>query len=178
MATILTHMVIPCAIRIIAGKKKVPGMLLFYACVASILPDIDVLSFKLAIPYESDLGHRGISHSFSFAILIGVFGSMVSRYLGCSKLTAFLVLFVSTLSHPLMDALTNGGHGVALLWPISSERFFFPWQPIEVSPIGLKLFFSERGLKVMMSEFVTIWLPCLSVVVLYTLCRLSFNKRM
>jgi len=54
-------------------------------------------------------------------------------------------------SHPLLDALTDGGLGVALLWPFSAERFFFPWRPIPVSPIGVG-FFSLRGIRVALAE--------------------------
>ena len=40
-----------------------------------------------------------------------------------------------------------GGLGVALAWPFSNERFFAPWRPIPVAPIGLG-FLSSRGMVV------------------------------
>jgi inner membrane protein len=58
----------------------------------------------------------------------------------------------------LLDALTNGGLGVALAWPFDDKRFFFPWRPIEVSPIGAG-FFSARGLAVIGSELLRVVLP-------------------
>jgi len=177
MASIITHIAIPCAIRLMAGKKNIPTLLLFYACVASILPDFDVISFKLGIPYESDFGHRGFTHSIVFALFVALLGMLFSRYFQCKKRVAFSVLFISTVSHPLLDALTNGGHGVALWWPFVSDRLFLPWQPIEVSPIGIKLFFSEWGLRVLRSELITVWLPCLSVVALYHLLVSLFIKK-
>ncbi|NII73881.1 hypothetical protein FHW84_002454 [Dyella sp. SG562] len=48
---------------------------------------------------------------------------------------------------------------MALAWPFASERFFFPWRPIAVSPIGAR-FFSARGLSVLASELRWVWLPC------------------
>jgi hypothetical protein len=45
------------------------------------------------------------------------------------------------------------GLGVALLWPWSNYRFFAPWRPIPVAPIGAALF-SARGLEVMLTEAV------------------------
>jgi membrane-bound metal-dependent hydrolase YbcI (DUF457 family) len=33
--------------------------------------------------------------------------------------------------------LTDGGLGIAVFAPFSSHRFFFPVQPIPVSPIGI-----------------------------------------
>ncbi len=59
----------------------------------------------------------------------------------------------------MLDALTNGGLGVAFCAPFSATRYFFPWQPVEVSPIGIAPFFSQRGLEVIMSELVWLWLP-------------------
>jgi len=56
--------------------------------------------------------------------------------------------------------LTNGGMGVALAWPFSDERFFFPVQVIEASPLGLRRFLGPAGAKVMMSELAWVWAPC------------------
>jgi inner membrane protein len=58
----------------------------------------------------------------------------------------------------LLDALTNGGRGIAFFSPLTNERYFFPWRPIQVSPIGAG-FFTARGLRVLVSESVWIWLP-------------------
>jgi inner membrane protein len=54
-------------------------------------------------------------------------------------------------SHGLLDALTDGGLGAALLWPFSDERFFAPWRPLPVAPIGAR-FWSGRGLAVLAVE--------------------------
>jgi inner membrane protein len=49
------------------------------------------------------------------------------------------------ITHPLLDALTDGGAGVMLLFPISDARLFFPWRPIHVSPLGIRRFFDKAG---------------------------------
>jgi inner membrane protein len=67
---------------------------------------------------------------------------------------------------------TNGGRGVALFAPFSAERFFFPWRPIEVSPIGLD-FFSERGFGVISSEIIWIWIPSAIIFLFAWLVRRS-----
>jgi inner membrane protein len=55
--------------------------------------------------------------------------------------------------------MTDGGLGVARLWPFSSARFFAPWRPIPVAPIGAGML-SGRGLHVVMVE--SLWsLPIL-----------------
>lgn len=67
--------------------------------------------------------------------------------------------FMVTASHGLLDALTNGGNGIALLSPITNDRYFFPWTPIEVSPLGIKALFSQRGFEVLTSELLWVWVP-------------------
>jgi inner membrane protein len=83
-----------------------------------------------------------------------------------------LILYFAavTFSHPLLDMLTNGGLGVALLAPFSNERFFFPWRPVQVSPIGAG-FFSERGVAVILSELVWIWIPSFLIAAIGWLVR-------
>jgi inner membrane protein len=85
----------------------------------------------------------------------------------------------STASHGILDAFTNGGLGIAFLWPFSSERYFAPYQVIEVSPIGISRFLSSRGLAVLESELVWVWAPCvvLGVVLAAIGARLSRSPR-
>ncbi len=54
--------------------------------------------------------------------------------MNCQKV--WLFLFVATISHGILDALTDGGLGVAFFAPFVNTRYFFPWTPIKVSPIG------------------------------------------
>ena len=68
-------------------------------------------------------------------------------------------LFLATASHGFLDAMTDGGLGVAFFSPFNNARYFFPWRPIRVSPIGLNRFFTERGLDVLQGELLWIWLP-------------------
>ena len=75
-----------------------------------------------------------------------------------------ILLCVAVLaSHGLLDAMTDGGLGVALFWPLSNQRFFLPLRPIPVAPIGRRMF-SQRGLTVLVSEtvlFLPLWLYAL-----------------
>jgi inner membrane protein len=75
----------------------------------------------------------------------------------------FWLCFVSCASHAFLDAMTNGGLGVALFWPFSLERIFLPFRPIQVSPIGVGSFFTEWGLRVIASELVWVLLPALAL---------------
>lgn len=67
--------------------------------------------------------------------------------------------------------LTNGGMGVAYLWPFSDQRFFFPVQPIQVSPLSLRRLLSPAGLAVAKSELLWVWLPASFMLSLFLLMR-------
>ncbi|MEV5117382.1 metal-dependent hydrolase [Stenotrophomonas indicatrix] len=85
-----------------------------------------------------------------------------------STVQAATFVFVCAASHPLLDALTSGGLGVALAWPWSEHRFFAPWRPIRVSPFAPQ-FFSARGLATLLSELRWVWLPLAGAVIAWKL---------
>ena len=165
MPSIFSHAIFAASIgkAFISNPLPVSFWVLTAAC--AVLPDADVIAFAFRVPYGSMLGHRGITHSVAFALFTGVIVGLIAsrkiRALGTVGLILYFTLV--TFSHTLLDMLTNGGLGVALLAPLSGERYFLPWRPVEVSPIGMR-FFSGRGLEVVMSEIVWIWLPALFVL--------------
>ena len=59
--------------------------------------------------------------------------------------------------------MTNGGLGVAFFASFHNGRYFLPVRPIEVSPVGLRAFWTRRGLRGLISEFLWIWLPMAAV---------------
>ena len=119
----------------------------------SVLPDLDVVAFALGIPYSAPMGHRGAAHSLTVAALCGLACGIAARAGGVGALRLGIVGGLVMASHGLLDTLTDGGLGVALLWPWSNHRFFAPWRPIPVAPIGAALF-SAHGLEVMLRETV------------------------
>ena len=139
-----------------------PARLWAAGIACAVAPDLDVIGLRF-VPYESMFGHRGITHSVPFAVALSaaaVFAVLPRRHAAISRARAWLYLFLATASHGLLDACTNGGRGVAFFGPFSAARFFFPFRPIEVSPIGVARFFSERGVEVLRSELLWVWLPC------------------
>ena len=130
--------------------------------VSAILPDIDVLCFNFGIIEPDILAHRGLTHSILFAfiwsiIILFIFHQKEKKH----YFLLFLFYFLCTASHGVLDAMTTGGDGITFFLPFTSERYFLPWQVIQVSPIGLKNFFSEWGLEVLISEFKYIGIPSL-----------------
>ena len=170
MPTIISHSVIAVssACGFSPGKKSLKFWILSIAC--SILPDADVIGYRwLYISSYEFFGHRGFFHSPFFAALISVLIVCIfyRKELMDSKqwLKYFLYFFILAASHGILDAFTNGGNGIALLSPITNERYFSPWTPIEVSPLSIRAFLSQRGLTVLISELLWIWVPSIIIII-------------
>jgi inner membrane protein len=153
----------------------------FLSIVCPILPDADVLGFYFNISYHSFFGHRGFFHSPFFALLLSLL--VVSLFLRdvrfFSKTWALFAayFFVLTATHGLLDAFTSGGEGIALLSPFDRTRYFFPYTPIHVSPIGIREFFSEWGLRVILSEIKWIWCPAIVVALMGHAVKAILRRR-
>ena len=168
MASVFGHGMVGITIAQFARAKQTKW-LLFFAILSTILPDADVISFHFGVPYEHPLGHRGFTHSILFAVLWALL--LMVLFGKRHKLLWFIVIFLSTLSHGLLDAITTGGRGVGFFIPFHNERFFFPWRKIQVSPIHIEDFFSDWGLAVILSEIKYIIVPCLIIFVLLRVVR-------
>lgn len=178
MASAFSHIAIPAVLYGTFKNANMNAKLLLLGAICSILPDVDVIGFHLGIPYQSPWGHRGFTHSITFAAVLGLLLTPLSRYLNSTPRVVFSFCFVSCLSHGVLDAMTNGGLGIAFFWPLSNNRYFFPFRPIQVSPIGITSFFSEWGFRVLVSETVWILVPALTVGILGIFVRKFFEKTM
>ena len=119
----------------------------------SLLPDADVIGFSLGVEYGDPWGHRGATHSLTFAIALAAAIGLVAPMFRLRRLRTWLTATAVLASHGLLDTLTDGGLGCALLWPFDLTRYFAPWRPIPVAPIGLAMF-SRFGLIVLLTECV------------------------
>ena len=131
------------------GHARTRTMALLSA--ASLLPDADGMAFSLGVPYGAPWGHRGASHSLAMALAIGGLTGVIGRLLRLSAGRTAAWASAAAASHGLLDAMTDGGLGIALLWPFTNRRYFAPWRPIPVAPIGLGML-SRRGLEVVATE--------------------------
>jgi inner membrane protein len=163
MPTVFTHPAVPLAICFGLGGDVVPPPLLIAGVAVSVLPDLDVLAFRYGISYASEFGHRGFSHSLLFAAALALLGACAFRYFHTNLGRAIWFLFLAAASHGILDAFTNGGLGIAFLWPFTPERYFAPVQVIQVAPIGISRFLSPRGVSVLISEIIWVWIPCIIV---------------
>lgn len=134
------------------GPRRMTLSMLLWASL-SVLPDADVVAFSLGIPYGAPWGHRGAAHSLAAAAVVALGAAAVARATRHRAGRAFAFAFVVMGSHGVLDAMTDGGRGVALLWPFSDHRWFLPWRPIPVAPLG-PAFFSSRGMACIAVELV------------------------
>ncbi len=145
------------AVGLAAGRHRAgerpPGASMALFTALALLPDVDVLAVSLHVPWRSPLGHRGALHSLPVAALVALLVAALAAGPARSRLRTFATALAAMGSHGLLDAMTDGGLGIALWWPLSTSRSFFPWTPIRVAPIGLR-FVSARGLSVLAEEAV------------------------
>ena len=173
MPSAIGHVAPALALIPLFSRRDTPKRLWFLGVLCAVAPDLDVLAFRFGIPYEHVLGHRGLWHSIPFAAVLASFVCLVCfpRPLpGFSRVKAWGYLFLATASHGLLDTLTNGGLGVALFSPFTNQRYFLPFRPIEVSPLSLSAFFSERGVAILVNEIAWVWLPCAVLATSFIAC--------
>jgi inner membrane protein len=119
----------------------------------SLLPDADVYGFRMGVKYADPWGHRGATHSLVFTLGVALVVGLIAKLARLPAWRTLLIAAVVLVSHPLLDTLTDGGLGCALLWPFSNERFFAPWTPLPVAPIG-RNFLSAEGVRVAVTELI------------------------
>lgn len=178
MPTVMTH---PAAAMALfpwfRGQLGRPGVLAA-GMLLTMAPDLDVIGFRFGIAYGDLLGHRGLSHSLPFAVAFGALAgfALARTYkLNFGLLWAYCALCLA--SHRLLDAMTNGGLGVAFFAPFSNERYFFDFRPLRVSAIGVDSFLRSDWTAVIGSELRWVWLPALSLGLAGLFARPKYRGR-
>src|SRR5215467_8718082 len=164
MASAFSHAVAALSIGTCFYRPQMPQRVWIAGAACSVIPDIDVIGFRFGIHYGDFWGHRGFTHSLVFAALLSVAVTLIlSQHgiAGIGRIALFAYLFLAAASHGVLDAMTNGGLGVAFFSPFENSRYFLRWRPILVSPISVHRFFSGRGLAVFRSELLWIWVPAI-----------------
>jgi inner membrane protein len=85
MPTIFSHAIAATAIGRLYAPERIGGRFWRWSAYCSMLPDVDVVGFSVGIPYSAMLGHRGFTHSFAFAAIVGwlvavLYGRRASRH--------------------------------------------------------------------------------------------------
>jgi inner membrane protein len=110
----------------------------------AVAPDLD-LPIRWVVSWGPGhfFGHRGIAHSPLFLAL--VISLAAWRWAGPGWRTKAIAWSLAASSHGVLDAFTNHGPGVMLLFPFNAGRYFFPWRPIEATPVDPRLFLQRAG---------------------------------
>ncbi|PKV52067.1 inner membrane protein [Aquimarina sp. MAR_2010_214] len=178
MASIFAHGFTAYALGKSFSKELYTKKLWILGIICSILPDADVIGFKFGITYESFWGHRGFSHSLLFALFLGIIVTLIfysKKVFTTTGIGLILYFTICTALHGVLDAMTTGGLGIAFFSPFDTTRYFFPWRPIQVSPIGASKFFSTWGLKVLLSELIWVVIPASIYILVIRYIRKSKN---
>jgi inner membrane protein len=180
MPTAFTHGFVAVALGKAYTAEKRPFRFWALSVLCAVLPDADVIGFHFGIRYRDMLGHRGVSHSLLFALMLAAVVVLLAfrnipRF--SKKWWAlFAYFFVVTSSHGLLDAMTTGGLGIGFFIPLDNTRYFLPWRPVAVSAIRLSKFFSPSSLHVIASELLWVWMPLLLLAAVLRVFRRPFNR--
>jgi inner membrane protein len=168
MATIISHAIVAGALASITSSSVSRSRLTFVLAFLAVLPDLDVIGFRLGIPYGHMLGHRGFTHSILFAVLVaGITPALFFRGTRafCRRWWELATLaFLATMSHGVLDAFTDAGLGVGFLIPFDETRYFAPWRPLATSPLSVIAFVNGPALRILANEMVWIGVPLLIVM--------------
>ncbi|MCP4661431.1 MAG: metal-dependent hydrolase [bacterium] len=179
MATAFTHAIVGGSLGQLLPKGLPKVRLVFWLAVASVVPDLDVVTFKLGIPYGHMLGHRGFSHSLAFALLAAPFFALAAvpkdSWLDRAWWGIVGLFAVAVASHGLLDAITDAGLGIGFFVPFSEERYFFPWRPLITPSVSPVAFFNAKAAAILRSEITAVWLPLFGASLVFQIGRLVKN---
>ena len=173
MPTFVTHAVVGVALGQAAPPTARKDPRFWYAAaICSMLPDVDVIGHRLGWHWGDVWEHRGFTHSLLFAALTGMVAGFLLGKTRLERLKLILLLILITASHGILDAMTNGGLGIAFFSPFDTTRYFLPWRPLQVTPIGLQLARINQILFSLRREMLLVWpLAVLLGLGLYALRR-------
>jgi inner membrane protein len=178
MPTIMTHAVAASTlVRLVTPHRRLGAPFWALCAGLAMLPDLDVIAYAFPVAYDSIWAHRGISHSFLAAGIVAALATLwARRRVPLRAPVLWLCFALAMASHGVIDTMTAGGKGVALLAPFDATRYSSPWRPMRASPIGAA-FFSRWGLSVLTGEVVCVWVPCAAALLIARAARDARSDR-
>jgi inner membrane protein len=172
VASAFTHAAAALALGTAFRDPGKPARFWMLGAACAVIPDLDAIGYYLGVPYGSVFGHRGFTHSIVFAAILATAALLLAgEEQPRERRRAWLFFFLATCSHGLLDSITTGGGGIAFFAPFDHERYRLPWELIEVSPMSIRRFFTARGMRVIRSELVWIWIPAACFAAIAMLSR-------
>ena len=125
------HLAVGAALGAIYSRKtgSNPRITILTFAGLAVAPDLDLVTSFWGVPPNTPLSHRGISHSFPFAIALATLVAVFFRNQGRALLAGGVTL-AALVSHGLLDAMSQLGNGPMLLWPLTTQSYEFIWRPI------------------------------------------------
>jgi inner membrane protein len=178
MPSTISHAAVAIAAGTVFSSRTTPRHFWLVSITCSIIADIDLILFLCGVPYDHFFGHRGFFHSIFFGLLVGIvatkYVSSLERELPGAWIRYCALFCLVSVSHGLLDALSNGSIGIAFFSPFDSTRYFFPWQPI--SMVRMKVFLTTWNFSAIRSELFWVWIPSGLVVLIAILVRTMVRK--
>lgn len=121
----VTHMLVPMLLLDIIRdnlhkikRAKLPNRYILLAGLGGLLPDIDI---PISLLFPDFIVHRGITHTVFFPLAFLLF-YLVFQTMKHDKLSkAFLMVFIGTALHIVLDFVTAGS--IELFYPLSKASF-------------------------------------------------------
>ena len=180
MPSIVAHAVAGAALGAAFSPLPAKRRTVIAASVCAALPDIDALGRPFGnLAYESVFGgHRGITHSLAFAVILGTLvalGFFRTPETQHARIRLAATFALATASHGVLDALSTIGDGVAFWAPFTWTHYEFLWQPLgEIGP-------GPRGptriFALVANELLWVGLPAPIVVAIARLARRGARAR-
>ena len=157
MASPWTHAIAGAAVGALYQRPLGRRRVIALAAACAVVPDLDLVGWPLGVSPVALLGHRGLTHSIPFAVLLGIAATaLVPTRSRREKMVAAGVLVLATVTHGLLDALTTYAPTGPALWaPFSNTRYRFLWQPLTGAG-GLHTDFGQ--------EILYVWVPAIFLV--------------
>jgi len=116
LASVFSHAVVALGIGACFYRPGTPKRVWVIGALCSAIPDLDVIGFRFGVHYSDFWGHRGFTHSLVFAALLATAALAIGFWrkpAGLGRFLLWIYFFLATASHGLLDAMTDGGLGVA-----------------------------------------------------------------
>ena len=174
MASLISHAVAALGVGAAFYRPKLRKRAWVLGVACSILPDADVIGFRFGIPTETS-GATAASHTLCFSprfLPRPCDPDCVSKSCVRRRKAALVLFFLGNCQQWLARRHDGWRPGRRFFSPFDTARYFLPWRPILVSPIGVARFLSPRGLAVLRGEIFWIWLPA----VFLAFCACLFRR--
>jgi inner membrane protein len=118
------------------------------AAICAVVPDLDLIGWPLGVSTFTLFGHRGLSHSIAFAVVLGIVAAvaLLPAAPRRDRVVAAAVLILATATHSVLDAMTTYSPTGPAFWaPFSNQRYRFSWMPLTGAG-GLQTDFGQEAL--------------------------------